>query len=183
MRALALLLILFVPSLAGCASGGTPDFDVRIDSEFMKDGKKVNTYGHGILIDEHHVVTVNHVAPGKRIRYMVSRASVHVTGHKRRIRYIRARYLGSFGHGQSIEPLSVLRLDSAMSCDAFPEFRGIEPGDSGSPILGKRGEVVGLITGYTQNMFYPGRTILGTNGKIGPIPRTFKRRPERKKSK
>ena len=173
------LLALSTLLLSGCVSG-LPDFHVRIDS--MGTGVESNGYGHGVLVDSRTLVTVAHVVdkPG---RYLVSRASLHGTT-RRRIRYIRARYTGTFNLGRSVEGLSVLTLDHSMHCDRFAELRGIEPGDSGSPILGKRGEVVGLITGYVQNNpFFPGRTILGTNGPIR-VPRQFppkKRRPKGKK--
>lgn len=157
---------------AGCSITTAPDFQVRIDSAFLVDGKyPAKSFGHGILIDERTVLTVRHVAPDASRTYVVSRASWQGP-HLKRIRFRRAHYAGQFAAGFSIEPLSVLRLSKPMHCEAYPELRGIEAGDSGSPILGKRGAVVGLITGHSP--MFGGRTILGTNGPSGPVPRDFK---------
>lgn len=175
MRALALLAFLLLP-MTGCVMGSTaPDFQVRIDT--MK-GSESRGYGQGILIDAHTVVTVAHVV-NKPGRYLVSRASAH-EGTKRRVRHIKARFLGLFSQGRSVEPLSVLVLEKGMWCSKYPEFRPVEPGDSGSPIMGKRGAVVGLITGHFRGIF-PGRTILGTNGPMGAVPRDFAKKPKRRK--
>lgn len=181
MRALACALVALVSVASGCATSTAPDFEVRIDSDYKHkregDGELVDahSYGHGILIDERHVLTVAHVAPGPR-RYRVSRASAHGPRGSR-VSYVSATYLGTFRQGASVEPLVVLRLSRKMPCSLYPEVRGIEPGDSGSPIYGKRGAVVGLITGYTEGGWIgPGRTILGTNAPNGPIPRVFPRR-------
>jgi len=176
MRILALIALALLP-LTGCVSGSTaPDFHVRIDFMVGEDG---NGYGHGILLDAHTVVTVHHVAPDDG-HYLVSRAAYAGNAP----RYVRADYVRSYGVGRSFEPLTVLKLRKGMSCSTYPEFRGIEPGDSGSPIMGKRGAVVGLISGYVQNNpFFLGRTSLGTNGPVGPTPRTKPKKRPKKKAK
>lgn len=169
---LALLALALLP-LTGCVSGGVADFHVRIDS--MSSGAESDGYGHGILVDSHTLVTVAHVV-NKPGRYLVSRA--RYAGNAPR--YVKARYVGTFNAGRSVEALSVLRLDKGMICSRYAKLRGIEAGDSGSPIIGKRGEVVGLITGYVQNNpFFRGRTILGTNGPIR-IPDRFPPKKRRK---
>lgn len=171
MRFLALVAVALLTS--GCLSAA-PDYHVRID--IFQDGKKADGlgYGHGILVDSRHVVTVDHVAPGDHLTYQVSRARLHHT-HLGKIRYVKARWVGKFGHGRSVETLSVLRLSKSMDCDIFPEFRGVEPGDSGSPILGKRGEVIGLVSARIGPFFFMGqprhgKSIIGTNGPVGPVP-------------
>lgn len=166
MRLLALVVCV---ALSGCAAV-TPDWHVRIDSWY--DGR--HAYGHGILVDSTHVLTVQHVAPGPR-DYKVSRANLHGTRREDVIRHVEAYYQGGYTQG-SVEAFSVLRLRKPMFCEEWPELRSIEPGDSGGPILGKRGAVVGLITGYSVGVFSPGRTLLGTNGPRGPVPRIFPRR-------
>ena len=133
-------------------------------------------YGHGVMVDSETVVTVAHVAEGANhgtIR--VSRASEH-HGSLRRILYVRGEVSHPFRMAHSVEHLVVIKLEGALPCKRYPKFRSIEPGDSGSPILGKGGDVVGLVTGYKHNVFFmgkftPGRTIVGTNGPMGPVPR------------
>ena len=152
-------------ALSGCTAA-SPDYHVRIDTPGMG-------YGHGILIGPSTVVTVEHVAPVTSVTYKVSRASRHKNG-QRPIRYVKAERVRRFG-GSSAEPLVVLRLKTPMACTEYPEFRNVEPGDSGSPILGKRGEVIGLVSGMKRRFFFVERpvfswAIIGTNGPIGPVP-------------
>ena len=171
MRVLALLAAVALTS--GCLHA-SPDYHVRID--VYEKGKKRDGlgFGHGILVDARHVVTVNHVAPGAKYTYHVSRAYLHGY-HLSKIRYIKATFVGSFGQDRSVETLSVLRLSKPMHCEIFPEFRMVEEGDSGSPILGKRGEVIGLVTGRIGPFVFIGQvrhgnSIIGTNGPVGPVP-------------
>lgn len=166
--------------LWGCA-GGAPDYQVRIDAT----DKVAHGYGHGILIDSRHVATVEHVAPRRDLDYRVSRADLHRGSH-RRIRYIKAKLVGFYGtKRRTVERLSVLRLSKPMWCAEFPKFRNVEAGDSGSPILGKRGEVVGLVTGFKPQMFFmgrfiPGPSIVGSNGPVGPVLPFVKTRPKKR---
>lgn len=160
MSRLAMLAVLAL-SLSGCMGAGTaPDFQVRID--IVRDAKESIGFGHGVLIDKRTVVTVAHVG-GKEADYYVSRAN-----GAPKPRYVKAHFVGLFGSTVSVEPLAVLRLDESMYCSRYPELRGVEPGDSGSPILGKRGAVIGFVHGYIEG-FFTGRTIMGVNGPIGPL--------------
>ena len=147
-------------ALCGCAGAGTaPDFQVRID--VVADTESMG-YGHGVLVDSRTVVTVAHVVGGEG-NYYASRAN-----RVPKPRRVRARFVRIIGLGSSVEPLSVLRLDEPMYCARYPELRGVEPGDSGSPIMGKRGAVIGFVHGYIGG-FFPGRTILGVNGPLDLI--------------
>lgn len=141
MRALVLLAVL----AAGCAStSGVPDYQVRIETS--------ERYGHGVLLDERHVLTVHHVAPSATDTYFVSKARQHVPGQRRRAYQVRSgRVIRYFGFGDSAEPLALLRLDKALPADVYPKLRPVEPGDSGSPILGKQGILIGLVSMMGRN--------------------------------
>lgn len=168
-----LVLLTALALFTGCASTSA-DWHVRLDA-VGEDGEGLG-YGHGVLIDSSTVVTVEHVAEGEAIgHFRVSRASVHHAA-TRRIRYVKAKVSHYLSGGNSVERLAVLKLASPMTCDVYPKMRSIEKGDSGSPIMGKRGEVIGLVTGYRSSVYFMGRitrgrTIFGTNGPMGPIPR------------
>lgn len=180
MRALVLAALVSLSLLTGCVSGGTaPDYQVRIDEVV---GNNSLGYGHGVLIDSRTVVTVAHVgkASEEGSEFYVSRAASHVNNGGK-VRYIRARRVVSFNDRDSAEALVVFTLDKSMSADVYPKFRNVAKGDSGSPILGARGEVVGLVSGVQMVPFLGdfrirGPSVVGTNGPFGPVPR--KRRKE-----
>lgn len=163
-------LLLCVSVLAGCVSAGYEPH-VRVTTV---EGRQGTGYGHGVLIDSTHVLTVLHVAAdaegsitlGDGVRLVVSRATAH-RANLVRVRYVKAKIVRVIAN-MSYEPLVLLELEEPMWCPEYPSFRPIRPGDSGSPILGTNGDLIGFVSAMSQ--FGPQNlVIIGSGAPFAPI--------------
>ena len=154
MPRLALLLALLL-ALSGCTTTwgrygaeATPDYQVKIETS--------EGTGVGVLTSPNTVVTVEHV-----VKLEDPESPRKITVHRgREKRCVKSqRKLKRKG---GIEFLVELTLCDPLEIVDPPFLRPMRPGDSGSPILGRDGEVIGFVYGYSTNMFLvPGNVPLG----------------------
>lgn len=142
----ALALLATLLSVAGGCVSGAYEPHVRV-STFRVADKSGHSFGHGVLLSPRRVLTVDHVVPDdlSELILAVSRADSH-RANAQQPRYVRARVLRRLANPHGYEGLVLLDLAEPIACPEYPRTRPLAPGDSGSPVLGARGEVVGLIS-------------------------------------
>jgi hypothetical protein len=160
-----LLLSLLFPLLLSCsaveAPGSPPPLKiVRVNN--VADGR--HTVGNAAIVGEHLAITAHHVA------YESGQSNLFITTKNGKV-FVAWHNVAVIENIHSLlneEPVSILRLDSGgfRSLGSYhlglgtptsvETHRGIfswesyrsKPGDSGSPILNSKGEVVGLVWGH-----------------------------------
>lgn len=146
------LLLCALALAAGCAlvpPPPVPDYHVRIET--------VTGWGSGALVDSTTVLTVGHVVSGLDPFFPVW----VLRGRQRRRAYVSEE---TRGHTGTIEPVVRLKLRRPLEVGEVA-LRPLRPGDSGTPIVGKGGAIVGLISGWGTHTKWLGRrghTLIGT---------------------
>lgn len=142
-RAALLLALALVAGCVAVAPEPVPDYHVRIDT--------VTGWGSGALVDSTTVLTVGHV-----VDRVDEFCPIYVyRGRERRRAYVSERSRGST---QTIEPVVRLKLTKPLSVGPVA-LRRIAKGDSGTPVLGKGGAIVGFISGWAGPSYkWAGRT-------------------------
>lgn len=143
-RIRAAALVVLGAALAACSASPRVELRAHRPGDVAGVGSGGWYRGWGVAIDERRVVTPAHVVGGAD-HVLARQVWVDGSGRvRRRGRWRRAEVIGH-GPAERVEPLAALvvygeRLEPA-------ELGALQPGDSGTPVYGAGGEVIGLLWG------------------------------------